>query len=143
VVHFPRWLRPAGLFLVLLAVGCDGGAKTAKVSGKVTYNGKPIASGQVTFEGEGGKTGAGPIADGTYAISDAPVGPVRIGVVSIKRGPKAVNPSEVASGTSSPSPAPAAAKFVPVPERFGIPAKSGLTYTVTAGSQTYDIDIKP
>ena len=139
--YSPRWLRPAGFFLLLLAVGCGGGAKTANVSGKVSYNGKAIASGQVTFEGEGGRTGTGPIADGKYTIPDAPVGPVRIGVVSIKRGPKAVNPMEAGSGTPAP-PAPPA-KPVPVPERFGTPAKSGLSYTVATGSQTHDIDIKP
>jgi hypothetical protein len=140
VASSPRRLLTTG-FLLLLVDGCGGGPKTARVTGKVSFDGKAIASGQITFEGEGGRTAAGPIADGTYTVPDAPVGPVRIGVVSVARGPKAVNPME--AGPDTPAPPAPPTEPVRVPERFGKPDTSGLNYTVTAGAQTHDIDIKP
>ena len=34
-------------------------------------------------------------------------------------------------------------KYVPIPPRYRDPEKSGLTYTVRAGSQTHDIELRP
>jgi hypothetical protein len=33
-------------------------------------------------------------------------------------------------------------KYVPIPENYADPEKSGLTYTVTGGPQTHEIDLK-
>jgi hypothetical protein len=65
----------AALFL-LAAAGC---AKTGKVSGTVTFQGKPLPGGQITFYStEGRPSGSGQIEDGHYEVSDAPVGPCKV-----------------------------------------------------------------
>ena len=75
-----RWARAAtalcvGSLLVVLT-GCGSGAATADVSGKVTYEGKPVTGGSIGFtpigsgEGNAGKAGGGMVgADGSYTIS--------------------------------------------------------------------------
>ena len=63
--------RPAGLVLIsLIALGCNtGDAGRASVSGKVTFNGQPIATGQIVFEPSGsGRLGIAQIADGAYSM---------------------------------------------------------------------------
>jgi len=55
------------------------------VSGKVTYDGKPVVWGSVTLVDAAGEFHQGTIGlDGTYKIDNVPVGPVKIGVVSPK-----------------------------------------------------------
>lgn len=54
-----------------LATGCGGGgAKTVKVSGKVTFNGEPVREGQVVFKrATDQKEWSGAIKDGAYELS--------------------------------------------------------------------------
>jgi hypothetical protein len=57
---------------VLLVIGCDsGGLKTAVVRGKVTYQGKAVTSGTVTFVPDaGGPPATGEIQpDGTFTLT--------------------------------------------------------------------------
>lgn len=65
-------LVSVGLLVTLL--GCTGGgAPTGKVTGKVTFDGKPVTSGSLTFApaaGTEGKPAAGAVkADGSYTLS--------------------------------------------------------------------------
>jgi len=59
------------IFLLIVLTGCSGGAKqaaTGKVSGKVTYEGKPVEAGSITFT---------PITTGTSAdtgVASKPAG---------------------------------------------------------------------
>jgi hypothetical protein len=58
-------------FIALGAVlGCsDGGSTRASVSGKVTFDGEPVQSGQIAFEPVGaGRLGIAQITGGAYAI---------------------------------------------------------------------------
>jgi len=49
--------------------GCDGRVSKVAVSGSVTYDGEPIADGQVAFEPRGeGRMEFGIITDGKYSI---------------------------------------------------------------------------
>jgi hypothetical protein len=67
----------APLLLVLPLGGCGGGSASATlgttvpVKGQVTYKGKPLAGGNLTFEPEdGGREASGGIeADGSYTLS--------------------------------------------------------------------------
>jgi hypothetical protein len=61
--------------LALLAVTLGGCAKSSKVSGKITYDGKPLGAGKITFIGPDGK-GSDPaeIEDGRYEVRNAPIG---------------------------------------------------------------------
>jgi hypothetical protein len=65
----PRFRRAAALFLfpaVLVCVGCSG---ENRISGKVTFKGKPIPSGRIMFapkDGKGGQAGFANIVNGEY-----------------------------------------------------------------------------
>ncbi|MFO0863118.1 MAG: hypothetical protein U0744_00400 [Gemmataceae bacterium] len=71
-----RWL-PALLASMWGAacLGCGGGRELARVSGKVTFNGKPVSGGSLTFSPQGGSTEANPgkpavgvVRDGNYSL---------------------------------------------------------------------------
>lgn len=102
-MHALLSLRLIGFALLVaccLAIGCGAGGKVANVpvSGKVSVNGTPVTSGQVSFipaaGTEGGGLSAGPIDNaGTYTISTggsagAPLGKYKV----------TVTPSMVPSG---------------------------------------------
>ena len=60
-----------GLLLVLVSSGCGKTQGRHDISGKVTYNGKPVVYGTIYFEpdasaGHGGPQGSGEIHDGLY-----------------------------------------------------------------------------
>ncbi len=60
--------------LLVTLIGCSGGgAPTGKVVGKVTFDGKPVTSGSLTFapaSGTVGKPAVGAVtADGSYTLS--------------------------------------------------------------------------
>ena len=81
--------RPLGLLLLFLllatVVGCQRGDKLAyaNVKGTVTFNGKPIEKGQITFAIEGRPPSTMDIVDGKFSGS-AMVGQNRV-MVSAKR----------------------------------------------------------
>ncbi len=59
---------------LLVAAGCGGEDNKTKVSGSVTFNGKPVDDGYIVFraaDGKGGEAGA-PIAGGKYNLSASP-----------------------------------------------------------------------
>lgn len=106
------------------------------MSGRVAHNGKALVGGSVTLVGEGGTRVTGRInPDGTYKIDEVPVGLVKIAV----------------KASSSPGLPPVLVPWAPEesdPEASdGVPAgyadadKSGLTLTVAAGQQTFDINL--
>jgi hypothetical protein len=142
----------AVLLLLMAVTGCGSG--TADISGRVTYQGKPLPAGAVIIHGANGKVQSGPIsADGTYAIYKAPVGDVKIAVVTPKPPPPqpAATPGMKRSkgggrkhpGAAEAHPPPPVDKFVPIPERYKDPEQSGLTFTLKSGSQTIDLDLQP
>jgi hypothetical protein len=59
-----------GVLACLLGAGCGGKtADRAGVSGKVTFDGQPVAAGQVVFEPQGaGRMGIAQIVDGAYTM---------------------------------------------------------------------------
>jgi hypothetical protein len=68
-----------------LLSGC--GASTATVSGEVTYDGKPVGDGYITFtptDGKG-KDAGGPITGGRYKVTGLPPGPKVVKVVAVKQ----------------------------------------------------------
>lgn len=141
-----RMRRVSALLLVLLllplATGCGGGQAKGTVSGKVTYQGKPLTSGIVTFVPETGAPQYADIqSDGTYRMTSAPAGLVKIGV-----SPKQA--AGMSSGMARPpkdyrklKPAMPKSENLPA-KKYTDPNKSNLTYTVTKGTQQHDIDLK-
>ena len=113
--------------------GC--GPSTATVSGKVTYQGKPVVSGSVTVKAADGtvhQIGLNP--DGSFRLDAVPTGPATVGVAS--PDPK---PSSRFEKDDPRRPEPVAGWF-PLPPKFADPATSGLTLTVGSGSA--DLDLK-
>ena len=117
-----RLLLTAALLSVALLTGCGAGdVPRGSVSGKVTFNNQPLAAGQVIIIGADKHSGSAVIQpDGTYTVLDAPVGPTTVTVL----------PPLVPGG-----------KKVVIPDRYRKPETSDLKYTVTRGTQTYDIPL--
>jgi hypothetical protein len=86
----------------LFLSGCGGGARMAKVSGRVTVGGKVVTSGMVTFHfpnGEGRPALGAIQPDGTYTLTTtkpgdgAPVGDYIVTIASSKVGPESYRPA--------------------------------------------------
>lgn len=143
-----RQLGIAALGLCLLA-GCAGGGK-ARVSGKVTHNGKNLVFGTVEMKGPDGISIPGYIMpDGTYSVDGVASGTVQIAVISNDPGRTAYRPG-MGRGTKEqgdPPPAAAAKPAMDLGKWFAIPAKyadmatSGLSATIKSGEQTHNIDL--
>lgn len=80
-----RGASAVALLAALALVGCGVGSKgpqgRASVSGKVTYKGTPLNGGWIVFTitKDTKQQDGGPIrADGTYTLTNAPVGPVKV-----------------------------------------------------------------
>jgi hypothetical protein len=154
--------RRAGLLLVLaLALGCKGGQ--GQVSGQVLYNGKPLPGGWIIFrpvDGRQNTVNAQLAENGTYEVT-LPAGEVKIAVDNRElesspadRGAGPALPPGVklppvpkAGGESPPAaPKPAPEKppvtYVAIPSKYHDVDTSGLTYTVTGGPQSHDIELK-
>jgi hypothetical protein len=112
--HDHAWTRMAPLGAVLLAVtavGCsrDQGPPRVVVCGAVTYQGKPVAQGQIRFVPTKGSTGPVSIAsivDGRYradAKGGLPVATQRVEILAYRLDPKhnRQDPPPPGIGTSS------------------------------------------
>jgi hypothetical protein len=110
--------------LCLFLFGCSRGHPTAPVSGTVTYKGKPVAFGKVTFIDKEGRAGFGPLQNGQYSFR-APVGDCRVGVTSRDLEP----PPEERKGAKMVRPGMYIGKSH-IPEKYESPDHSGLTFTV-------------
>ena len=131
-----------GLLLVPLAAGCGGGKAGATVSGKVTYQGRALSSGIVTFLPASGPAHHTEIkSDGSYRMANVPAGPVKIGVQT---------KSGQGDSSSKASASPEVGQKMPdtrekeslIPVQYTDPNNSQLTYTVKKGKQQFDIDLK-
>jgi hypothetical protein len=112
------------------ALGCSQESvdpNRTTVSGVITYDGKPLPAGTVSFESsEKGIATSAPIKDGLYSTDRAPTGKVAVGVdtAPIQYG----NP----------------AKFVAIPVRYADSATSNLTVQIKPGdNKNVDFDLKP
>ena len=142
-----------GLTLVLATIGSGcgnadpGKPKLGKVNGKVTYNGKPVTSGTVTFTPEatkGGATGQGALgqisADGSYDLTTFDTGD---GAILGQHIVTVVSYSDPNYGKPKPDgtydyklPKPA------IPEKYTKVDQSPLRCTVEEGSKTFAIEMK-
>jgi hypothetical protein len=156
------------LLSILFVAGCTRAAEQqAEVSGKVTYNGKPLPGGKVTFVSANGYAGHGTISpQGEYSVM-SPLGEVRIGVdnTMLRSDPqweKNKNKGHLpipkaktgeAQETQTKSAGASGTKqwvtgrqgvvgtYIHIPGRYADPTLSGLKFTVTSGSQTHNIEL--
>jgi len=118
-----------------LVVGCGGGgADTGELSGSVTYDGKPVGEGSITFIATDGKspTAGGAIKDGKYTATKVPVGTSKVSISAVK----VVGKKKAYDTPDSPE--------VPItepliPEKYN--QKSELKYDVKAGPQAKDFEL--
>lgn len=129
--------------LSAFVVGCggSGGPEMARVSGKVTYQGKPLTKGTISFisvnpDGSNANSVIGP--DGSYSLQTtnpndgAVVGEYRVIVSDVD--PNALN---------TPAPGePVKKQERTIPEKYEKPDTSGLTKKVESGSNTFDIALE-
>jgi hypothetical protein len=140
--------------MVPFVAGCGPGE--ARVSGRVLYQDKPLPGGRVTFRPADSRRNSvsTPISpEGTYEAT-LPVGEVRISVDNreLEPPPSAAPPPSLPNfkppaGVVVPPPKKEEHQkppgtYIPIPEQYYTIEKSGLTYTVTKGSQTHDIVLK-
>jgi hypothetical protein len=128
----------AGFLAGALLAGCGpGGPRLAPVRGKVTYRGRPVTTGTVTFvPDQPGPAATGEIGpDGTYVLStDRKAGAV------LGRHTVMVLSLEDTAGRL-----PEQRKPLPgllVPEKYGNNRRSGLTAEVREGENAIDFDLK-
>jgi hypothetical protein len=135
------------MLLPIVLVGISGCDKTATVTGKVTYQGRPVTYGSVIFLNADKTARSGAIAaDGSYRVERVLPGTVKIAIISrdpakgrsANRGHKPVQPETNAGA----SPTMSVASWFPLPSRFESPASSPLGCNVPSGQFNHDIDLK-
>jgi hypothetical protein len=132
--------RAACLFCFLAAMltltSC-GDSKIATVKGTVTFNGKPIESGSISFfpvDGAKAGTAGGIIKDGKYSCSDVPIGLMRVYVTGLPK----------LAGMKRPYPdAPEKPYYVEsMPGKYSSPAETELELDVKLGVNEKDWNLK-
>jgi hypothetical protein len=130
-------LNGSSSLLILLAC-LSGCGDTAKVTGRVTYQGRPLCCGTVVFLSANKKARSSVIdSDGTYVVDGVPAGTTKVGVISrdrstgrfIVRDGKRIHPDKIAG-------------WFALPRRFESPDTSGLAYTIVPGHVSQDIELK-
>jgi len=129
--------------LALAAAGCGGGV--GNLSGKVTFNGKPVTSGTVQVFLTDGSTKTSDISnDGSYRINDVPAGTVKIGVSSPNPQQRyndlvaMAKTEEQKKAIQVPDPA-LLKSWVALPNELAQSGTSNLTATVNKGENPHDL----
>lgn len=125
----------------LVAAGCgSGGPSMGRVSGTVTYQGKALDTGTITFiatDGERPNASGSIQSGGSYSLQTtepgdgAVVGDYRVAITDVD--PTAFN-------TSLPGAPPSVPKSA-IPKQYHDPNTSGLTATVAEGNNTKDFKL--
>ncbi len=129
------------LMSALAATGCGSSGPTmGRVSGTVTYRGKPLEKGTVTFISTDGErpNAIGSIAAGSYTLQTAETGDGAV-VGEYKIAVSDINPE--AYNTELPG-VPAKVPKSAIPKKYLNADTSGLTFKVESGSQTKDVELK-
>ena len=91
-----RFQMAFAVLAVAAATGCGGG--NGSLSGRVTYEGEPVASGAVTItpaDGKGSLSG-GEITNGQFTVNEIPPGKKVINITAVKKVPFARSSEEMA-----------------------------------------------
>jgi hypothetical protein len=151
-----------GLYLALslgLVAGCSSGKNPeapARVSGVVTYQGKPLPGGMIAFHPAGKAPYSSAIgADGTYEVVDLPAGEMAVTVET-----ESVNPDRKsqtyggaigermkaerlkAEGKAGTMPQQPTGRYRKIPSQYANAKTSPLTLTLEAGRQVKPIELK-
>jgi hypothetical protein len=147
--------------LCAIVIGCGPDYKArAVVKGKVTMGKQALTAGTVTFFGPYDIVSSAVIEeDGTYVMSDAPIGDCKVTVKvnappgGFGGGPKSGMPqwAKIAGADESKDPSGSGSaipvlgkipkKVIRIPDKFEKTETSGLTYKVEAGEHVYNIEL--
>lgn len=134
-------IRSLLLVTILLAFGCSSGESS--VTGRVTYQGKPLVVGTVTLHFDDNNVFSGGISpDGTYYIPAAARGHGRVAVISPKPAPAVVLPARGEAPSPSADPVIDPNKWFEIPAKYGSPETSGKEVTVGSGKNVIDIKLE-
>jgi hypothetical protein len=144
-----RVLAGAALLAALaVAVGCgeSGPRDKAKnyVTGKITYNNGPVPNAFVEFVFTEKDKATGSTNDqGVYTITGVPAGTAKVSVKtkSAAKPPPMPQMPKVAGGVTMGAAPIDTGKTVKIPDKYADANKSGLTATLNAGKNTYDIPL--
>jgi hypothetical protein len=141
-IGLPRAAGTAAL-LAGLTLGCgpkeEPHPETVPVQGKVTYQGKPVTQGTITFQPDTGQPASGEIQnDGSYQLTTfAPKDGAVPGHHKVMIIANTADPTKIPG--SSPG-------YVPpvdlVPKKYNQLGSSGLEATVSKDKPAYDFDLK-
>jgi len=138
---------------LLLLAGCGSGRpETVPVSGKITYDGKPVTEGKIVFHPEQGRSASGQIGpDGSYTLTTfdkgdgAVLGKHRVTIKSTRvTGPQQPKSfaEEVAQGQQKDAkPSPGGQVQWLVPAKYAAKKTTPLTADVTRDGEPIDFDI--
>jgi hypothetical protein len=136
--------------LPALAAGLPSGtagdkpaADLGTVEGKISYQGKPLPGGTVSFHPAKGKPFVGAIQpDGTYRIKDVPAGQYRVAIETASAKPKVKPPVKDKDNDTKVEPPKDAERYVPIPEKYGDPNLSPLMVEVQKGKNFFNIELR-
>lgn len=116
---------------LIAGIGCEAQRPTARVSGRVLLDGKPLKEGAVVLMADDGsyQDCARIRPKGDFLVEAAPVGKVKVGVVA-----PAPRPQRSERGKKPTPPQPS-----PVPARYADALTSGLTLELVPGENTADV----
>ena len=146
-------VRGIGCLLALslsVLAGCGEKTGTLPISGKVSYQGKPVVGARVSFVSKAGTRPADGVTDsegryqlGTFMAGDGAL-PGDYGVVVSSAGPDATKPpSTEIQGADAYAVPTAESRKSTLPAKYLTPEKSGLKAVVEAsGPKSFDFDLK-
>lgn len=124
----------------LIVAGC--GQRMGDITGTVSYKGKALPSGQVTFFGADKQVvGGSSIVEGKYKVLKVPPGAVKITVRTPPPPPPAGQTPKQNAPQQREEGMPPPLESIAIPPKYSSPDQSGLTYEVKPGSQTHPIDL--
>ena len=136
-----RFIRAASMAaMMIVMVGCGrSGPASHPVYGKVTFQGKPVASGLIRFSnpGAGIDIMADLQAEGAYSVKTARGTGLPEGNYQVAIEPPRID-APVGTMVLPPQP-----KRPDIPQRYRRLSSSGLALTVQPGQNSYDVDMRP
>jgi hemoglobin len=117
----------------------------ASVSGIISYKGKALPGGSVSFTNAAGKTyGSRIAADGSYHIKGPmPPGAYKVTLETASAKPAVKGPPKDAKEVTPPKGTqPPAARYVPIPQQYANVDTTSLTVTLRKGNNVFDIQLQ-
>jgi hypothetical protein len=134
--------------MLLLITACGRENKLAEsgatLEGTVTFKDEQLRFANISVSGEGRLASGRIDENGRYKVENCPIGEVKVGVNT--QSAMGEYTSETMrggafKGTEAKGRGKVSIKMIHVPEKYFVPETSGLSTTVKAGNNTYDIVI--